>query len=104
MNIITEHRAAIEAELSDYLAERIPVYAGDFSEWMRGEDPDNYAYCLELIQSLALANPLTAAQKEQRLEAFWDALHREMAEEYAHGASYEAQFRTIQPYSHRRGF
>lgn len=104
MDIITEHRAAIEAELSDYLAERIPVYGGDFSEWMRGEDPDAYSYCLELIQSLALANPLTAAQKEQRLEAFWDSLHREMAEEYAHAAAWDDERGFFRSYAERRGW
>lgn len=105
MNIITEHRAAIETELGELLAEKAAAYAGDFDEWLRGEDPDNVGYCYELIESLAdvLARPLSLSQKQHRLEAMWLEIWRDVQEEYADAAAWDRE-NGCRPYADRRGW
>ena len=73
---------------------------------MRDEDPDTLDYAYDLVESLASfwRRPLSLSDRQHDLEARWTAIARDMAEEYAQGASYEAQFSRVRPYADRRGW
>ncbi len=104
MDAISTHKAAVQAELDELLAERAAEYCGDFDEWNRDEDADTLEYAHELVQSIALARVLTRAEREHRLEARWYEVWRDVCEEYAQACSYDAQFTTVRPYAERRGW
>ncbi len=103
MDAISTHKAAVQAELDELLAEKAALYAGDFDEWNRGEDPDTLEHVLELVQSIALARVLTRAEREHRLEARWYEVWREVQEEYADAAAWDRE-RGFRPYADRRGW
>jgi hypothetical protein len=102
MDAISTHKAAVQAELDELLAEKAAEYCGDFDEWNR-DDADAYGYALELIQSIALARVLTRAEREGRLEARWYEVWRDMQVEYADAAAWDRE-RGFRPYADRRGW
>ena len=99
------HFAAVEQELDGLLCAAIPQFS-DFDSWLRDEDPEQVADAKGLIHALYRSETfgyLRAGEVDSALERHWLACERDLAEEYAQAASFDAQFHTVRPYADRRG-
>ena len=100
------HFAAVEQELDDLLCEAIPQFA-DFDTWLRDEDPAQIAEAEGLVHSLYRSGTygyIRADEVHRTLEQHWLSCERNLAEDYAQDASFDAQFHTVRHYADRRGF
>ena len=96
-------RTSKEQELADLLAPQIAAYAGDFDAWLHNEDQDTVQFANELLQSLHGWRVLTRPELEHQLEALWDDLYRDLAEDYAQAAAWDRE-RGFSSYANRRGW